>query len=111
MSQHTAEPWRYIVSGHDAGWIYVKGERLKATAHDIARIVTCINYCAGIETEGLVEGGKFATLVDVLRLNKVLREERDELTDALVSLKKKLFVDDPNGLYDEVCNALAKVTP
>ena len=78
MKTHTPEPWGFAWGeGHHAGWAVITAKHAGMTAEsplakisdvcgdampDAARIVACVNYCAGIPNERLVGRSLDATL-------------------------------------------------
>ena len=90
MSEHTPEPWHHndtmrSLKGPDGDELYLDGgrhptNRYPLASENSARIVACVNACAGIPTEQLQEGS-VAKLVEAL---ETLHKEAREALIALV---------------------------
>ena len=97
MSNHTPEPWfvaeknkvrldcAYLIRPLD-GKNYEYGAALAATnQEDARRIVSCVNFCAGVSTENLENNEKLLWLAEQYNTVKSLR---DELLTALEAHEK-----------------------
>lgn len=98
MSKHTPGPWYLKHSGTVAS--RESGDVIATTGYNVVvgstedednavRIVACVNACAGIENDALAEfpGGTVAGLLELssraIGAHKAMREQRDELLEAL----------------------------
>jgi hypothetical protein len=104
---HTPEPWAlheaalkhgnvFITSADDA-WLITIG--VPATALHIAnarRIVACVNACAGIDNERLIEFDLHRSNLKLVDKIMALEQQRDELLAALQDLLSMQDVPDSN---------------
>lgn len=109
MSEHTKEPWiigcmddTMIVADHVAIAVHrhKDGTRRKDAAANAARIVACVNACAGITTDTLVQYGD-GNLEAMYKLEAELAALRNSLrkqTDYAIALQR-LIEFHCSGIY------------
>ena len=93
MTTHTQEPWKQH-TWHDG---YIDGEDGRTiahavTTHDAARIVACVNACAGIPTAALPESVQMS-LSSLEARQMQLVSERDELEAEIARLREAATTD------------------
>ena len=102
---HTKEPWRShssVVTLNNQGGFDLRGA--PNAEENAARIVACVNACAGIPNGNLEKGGVLETVI----------KERDELLQALKHIEFATKPEPDDGSYHEnawslAVDAIAKV--
>jgi hypothetical protein len=96
--KHTPEPWRvatpkaeqfprYYIIGPDGGYV--------SAAVEAARIVACVNYCAGVATDDLIAGASSGGLRALVAADDALERQRDRLLAALHQVRP--LIEQPGG--------------